>query len=104
MSFTRTATPTATALNHATAVTGQIGSSGQAQPGAKGVAPAVSLLGYEFGNDSDPFTTANIIDAAGKGARISNHSYGPVNTPPDPHFYGDYESISADWDARPRPE
>ncbi|MGD0090027.1 MAG: S8 family serine peptidase [Planctomycetota bacterium] len=82
-------------VDHATAVTGQIGSSGVNQPSAKGVAPAVSLLGYEFYNDLDQFATTNVIDAASRGARISNHSYGPAN----PTVFGDYESTSADWDS-----
>lgn len=80
-------------VDHATGVTGQIGSAGVAQPAAKGVAPAVSMLGYVVGVDPDTFATADIIDAAAKGARLSNHSYGPV----DPTF-GDYQTMSADWD------
>ncbi len=77
---------------HATSVTGQIASSGLNQPAAKGVAPAVKVLVYALQGDS--FLTNDVIDAGGKGARISNNSYGPVVT-----AWGDYQSQSADWDA-----
>ncbi len=83
---------TASLYTHATAVVGQIASNGANQPAAKGVAPNVIPLIYSL-EDSD-FGTADIIDAAAKDARISNHSYGPVVS-----TFGDYDSISADWDA-----
>jgi len=83
-------------VNHATAVTGQIGSSGLNQPAARGVAPAVNMLAYVVGADPDTFATTDILDAATRGARISNHSYGPSNL--FPSDLGAYESISADWD------
>ena len=79
-------------VNHATAVAGQVGSNGTVQPGAKGIAPAVSMLAYSL--DDGDFEPADIIDAASRGARISNHSYGPSGL----MSFGDYQSISADWD------
>ncbi len=60
---------------HATAVVGQVASNGVNQPAAKGVAPAAQVLVYSL-MDGD-FATADVLDAASKGARISNHSYGP---------------------------
>lgn len=85
-------TTSASLYTHATAVVGQIASNGANQPVAKGVAPNVIPLIYSL-EDSD-FGTADVIDAATKNARISNHSYGPVVS-----SFGDYQSISADWDA-----
>lgn len=82
----------ADAVNHATAVTGQIGSDGHTQPAAKGVAPGVSILAYSLTNDT--FNSTDIVDAAARGARVSNHSYGPAQL----QTWGDYDSISADWD------
>ena len=81
-------------VDHATAVTGQIGSAGTAQPAAKGVAPGVSMLGYSLAGTNESFAITDITDAASKGARISNHSYGPANL----STFGDYQTISADWD------
>ncbi|MCY3021087.1 MAG: S8 family serine peptidase [Planctomycetota bacterium] len=81
------------AVNHATAVTGVIGSDGVAQPAAKGVAPAVAMLAYALTNDT--FLPADVMDAATRGARLSNHSYGPAGLT----TWGDYDTISADWDA-----
>lgn len=83
-------------VDHATAVTGQIGSSGASRPAAKGVAPAVSMLAYVVGADPETFATTDILDAASRGVRVSNHSYGPANALPSD--FGAYESISADWD------
>jgi PKD repeat protein len=83
---------TSSEQDHATAVCGQIASSGVAQPTAKGTAPAASLLVYSL-MDGD-FATADVTDAAGKGARLSNHSYGPRGTPT-----GDYQTTSANWDS-----
>ena len=82
-----------TDLNHATGVTGVIAGDGSTQPAARGVAPGAQVLAYSVGFN-DPFETADLRDAAVKGARISNHSYGPdsLNT------WGDYDPISADWD------
>ena len=79
-------------VNHATAVTGQIGSNGVNQPTAKGIAPNVTMLAYSLTGDT--FLTNDIVDAASKGARVSNHSYGPSGLT----VWGDYESDSADWD------
>ncbi|MCY3021356.1 MAG: S8 family serine peptidase, partial [Planctomycetota bacterium] len=92
-----TGSTNATDVDHATAVTGQIGSNGVVQPTAKGVAPNVSLLGYvvTLGGSPETFATTDILDAAAKGARISNHSYGPTGI----STWGDYGTISADWDA-----
>ena len=82
-------------VDHATAVTGQIGSSGSSQPSAKGVAPAVQMLGYAVpSTGTATFSSADVVDAASKGARISNHSYGPTGL----STFGDYQTISADWD------
>jgi hypothetical protein len=81
------------AINHATGVTGQIGSSGVAQPTAKGVAPGVTMLAYALTNDT--FDVTDVVDAARQGARLSNHSYGPA----DLFVWGDYDTLSADWDA-----
>ncbi len=79
-------------FQHATAVVGQIASDGVVQPSAKGVAPNVNILVYSL-KDGD-FLTADIQDAATRGARISNHSYGPTVT-----SWGDYQTTSADWDS-----
>lgn len=78
---------------HATAVTGVIGSDGSTQPAAKGVAPGASLLAYSVTGD-DAFTTSDVLDAITRGARISNHSYGPDGL----SVWGDYQPESADWD------
>lgn len=79
---------------HSTAVSGVIGSDGISQPSAKGVAPGVSMLAYSVtGNDA--FSTADIVDAVARGARISNHSYGPDGLT----VWGDYQPESADFDA-----
>lgn len=85
----------ATNVNHATAVAGQIGSNGAAQAPAKGVAPAVTMYGYVVGGNESDFATTDAVNAAGRGARVSNHSYGPVGVT----AWGDYQTISADWDA-----
>ena len=77
---------------HATNVTGQIASSGVAQPSAKGIAPKVSVLAYSLTNDT--FLTNDILNAASKGVRLSNHSYGPSSL----SVWGDYQTKSADWD------
>jgi len=94
---------------HATGVTGQVGAAGIKIPEAKGVAPAVALLGYTAGINSagpDLFSTADITDAETKGARISNHSYGPItsggSTSTASDNFGTYDIISADWDAASR--
>ena len=76
---------------HATAVVGQIASNGINNPEAKGVAPKVKVLVYSLVDGS--FSTADVIDAANKSARLSNHSYGPTVS-----SWGDYQTISADWD------
>jgi len=81
-------------MNHATAVTGVVIGDGSTQPTAKGVAPGAQVLSYSVGLD-DPFETFDLRDAAAKGARISNHSYGPDGLA----VWGDYDPISADWDA-----
>ena len=81
-------------IDHATAVCGQVASNGGTQPSAKGVAPAAALLLYSVPQSSTTFSSADVVDAASKGARISNHSYGPTGI----STYGDYQSISADWD------
>jgi PKD repeat protein len=78
--------------DHATAVVGQIASSGVAQPAAKGIAPNVNVLVYSLTNDA--FTTRDIIDAGGRGARLSNHSYGPGGLT----TFGEYQTVSATWD------
>jgi PKD repeat protein len=83
-------------VDHATAVTGVIGSSGVNKPAAKGVAPDVSMLAYAVG-PSDTFATTDIVDAAGRGARVSNHSYGPAGLASTD--FGSYEVDSADWDS-----
>ena len=77
---------------HATAVVGQVASSGLNQPTAKGVAPNVKVLVYALTGDT--FQTTDVADAATKGARVSNHSYGPIVS-----NWGDYQTPSADWDA-----
>jgi len=87
-------------VGHATAVCGQIASSGGNNPQAKGVAPAAALLVYAVGSNggsgAEVFATTDVLSAVSKGARISNHSYGPTGlTAAD---FGSYESISADWD------
>ena len=79
-------------VNHATEVTGQIGSNGVNQPAAKGIAPNVTMLAYSLTGDT--FLTNDIVDAGSKGARISNHAYGPSGLT----VWGDYEADSADWD------
>ena len=81
-------------IDHATSVCGQIGSDGAAQPTAKGVAPAVKMLVYGVPSSGTTFSSADVVDAASKGARLSNHSYGPTGLT----TFGDYQSISADWD------
>jgi PKD repeat protein/subtilisin family serine protease len=81
-------------VDHATAVCGQVASNGGVQPSAKGVAPAVALLAYSVPQSSTTFSSADVVDAASKGARISNHSYGPTGI----STFGDYQSVSADWD------
>ena len=85
---------TSTEVGHATAVCGQVGSSGGNNPQAKGVAPAVSLLVYAV--NPDTFQTTDILNAVSKGARVSNHSYGPTGLAASD--FGSYQSISADWD------
>ncbi|HLX59894.1 MAG TPA: S8 family serine peptidase [Planctomycetota bacterium] len=82
---------------HATAVTGQIASSGVNQPAAKGVAPNCQVLIYSLMDGA--FATADVVDAAKKGSRVSNHSYGPVGPGGGVlPVYGDYEVDSANWD------
>jgi PKD repeat protein/subtilisin family serine protease len=86
-------------VNHATAVTGIVGSDGVAQSSATGVAKSVSLLGYVVGADPDTFATTDIVAAANNwSCRISNHSYGPSSIT----SFGDYQTISADWDGAMR--
>lgn len=83
--------------NHATEVLGVIASNGVAIPGAKGVAPNVKVLFYSL-EDGD-FAVGDIGDAQARGARISNHSYGPSGS-----FgaFGDYRTVSQDWDNEQR--
>ncbi len=83
---------------HATAVVGQIASNGINNPQAKGVAPKSKILVYSLMGVGDSFSTADVLDAASKGARLSNHSYGPVVPSPSAPGWGDYQTISADWD------
>ena len=54
------------------------------------------MLTYALNND--PFGPSDIIDAGKRGARISNHSYGPAGV----EVFGDYDPISADLDAAVR--
>jgi len=85
-------------VSHGTAVAGQIGSDGTAQPGAKGTAPGAALLVYGVSGDpNETFGTQDILNAVNRGARISNHSYGPVANPGE-ELFGNYNDISADWD------
>ena len=84
---------------HSTEVVGVVASNGATVPAAKGVAPGVKVLLYTTADGS--FATTDIADAAARGVRVSNHSYGPVpgsdpnsSIPP----FGDYRMISADWD------
>jgi hypothetical protein len=79
-------------FQHATEVVGQIASNGVNQPDAKGVAPNTNILVYSLADSS--FGTADIKNAATRGARLSNHSYGPTGIA----TFGDYQTISADWD------
>jgi PKD repeat protein len=81
-------------VSHATAVCGQIASSGSNNPQAKGVAPAAQLLVYSV--NPDTFDTADVLNAVSKGSRISNHSYGPSQLLASD--FGSYQQISADWD------
>lgn len=83
---------------HATGVTGQVGGDGTTVPEAKGVAPKATLLGYELEFESQQpggsaFATDDIQDADDRGARISNHSYGPTGVGD-----GQYSLESAEWD------
>ncbi|MFH0939053.1 MAG: S8 family serine peptidase [Planctomycetota bacterium] len=85
-------------VKHSTAVCGVIGSNGNNQPTAKGVAPNVSLLAYAVNSPAGTtFATTDITTAAGQGARFSNHSYGPNVT-----AWGDYRTDSANWDQAAR--
>jgi PKD repeat protein len=79
-------------ISHATGVVGQVGSSGVAVPAAKGGAPNVAMFLYSLVDGA--FLTNDILDAAGRGARVSNHSYGPTVS-----SWGDYQTTSADWDS-----
>ena len=85
-------------VNHATAVAGVVGGDGTSGP--KGVAPNVTILGYDLdgppGND-DFLLTTDLVDAVGQGARVSNHSYGPTGT-----ANSTYTSNTANWDAAAR--
>ncbi|HYF48767.1 MAG TPA: S8 family serine peptidase [Planctomycetota bacterium] len=79
--------------DHATGVHGIVGGNGTSAP--KGVAPNCALLAYAVNDVSgQTFGTGDVIDAAGRGARISNHSYGPSSD----LGFGEYRTISADWD------
>ncbi|MBE7463236.1 MAG: S8 family serine peptidase [Planctomycetes bacterium] len=79
---------------HSTQVAGQIGGQGIEIPGAKGVAPGVMMFGYDISpQNTDAFSTADILDADSSAIRISNHSYGPTG-----EGDGSYDPISADWD------
>jgi PKD repeat protein len=84
--------------DHATAVIGQVASDGVNFPAATGVAPAASIYVYAAPspNDlNDPFDISDMASAASTyGARISNHSYGPVDT----SDIGDYTTDSASLD------
>lgn len=82
----------ASEIRHASAVSGVVVAKGVKAPAAKGVAPGAKVLNYAL-ND-DPFGPSDIIDAAKRGARISNHSYGPAQLT----VFGDYDPLSADTD------
>lgn len=80
---------------HATAVVGQIASKGINNPEAKGVAPKATVLIYSLQDGGGGFLTGDIVDAGTRGARLSNHSYGPSGL----SMFGDYQTESANWDA-----
>lgn len=81
--------------DHATQVHGQVAGQGFNNPTAKGIAPSAGLLSYSVGTAA-PFATTDVADATNRGARISNHSYGPSGSS---LRFGTYETVSADWDA-----
>ncbi|HEY3323260.1 MAG TPA: S8 family serine peptidase [Planctomycetota bacterium] len=88
-----------TSIDHSTGVCGIIASNGGAQPQAKGVATKVNVVAYSVGNAGggpDTFATTDVLNAAGKGIRLSNHSYGPTQLAPTD--FGSYQTESADWD------
>ena len=57
--------------NHATHVSGTIGAAG-VNPMARGMAPAVNMINFNFDNDDAEMTTA------GTNVRLSNHSYAQI--------------------------
>jgi len=79
-------------IRHASAVSGVVASKGVVSPTAKGVAPGAKVLTYAL--NEDPFGPSDIVDAGKRGARISNHSYGPAQLT----VFGDYDPLSADTD------
>jgi len=58
--------------NHATHVAGTIAAAG-VNPTARGMAPKVGIVGYDFGND-----VSEMSNEAAQGMILSNHSYGLV--------------------------
>lgn len=88
--------------NHSTGVVGVLGSSGTVFPNAEGMAPAVSILFYtvtEGGAADGYLQTGDLTDAAGNGARLSTHSYGPaISSSTNGTLFGAYQADSAAWD------
>ena len=78
--------------NHATHVTGTVGATG-INPNAKGMAPNVDFLTFDFGNDLSEMTTE-----AANGLILSNHSYGLSPEPLPESAFGAYIQESADLD------
>ena len=85
---------TGTLSTHATHVTGTIGASG-VDPNAKGMAPNVDLLSYNFQDGND---LAEMTQEAANGLLLSNHSYGIDASSIPESALGAYIPQSADLD------
>ena len=70
---------------HATHVTGTIMAQG-VRGNARGMAPNVSLLGYDFGNDETEIATQ--ASPGDNGILLSNHSYGSISGWDDGRWFG----------------
>ncbi len=89
--------------NHATHVAGTIGSNGEADARALGMAPKAQLYAYDYKNDS-----IEIKEAAENGLHLSNHSYGSIvgwNWSSDGTWkkyseegFGKYSLVAREWD------
>ena len=95
----------ATAQWHSTHVAGTVGGSGAGNANARGMADAVNLHSWDWGNDQNEMRN----EAPTAGVVISNHSYGEVagwdncsgTCPWIDHgtgAFGNYNTVAANWD------